>query len=90
MTYSEKESAAKKQVAISAVSYFVSQGANHVTLSLTSITARMTVFCETFEEAQEYEQQSSIFMLDGTLRQIRELPITDDEIIYTLELDWLP
>lgn len=90
MKYSEKEIAARKQVAIAAVSYYASQGDIHVTLSLSTVTANMTVYGETMEEVLEYERQSSTFILDGTSRQIREIPISDNETFYSLNIDWLP
>lgn len=88
--YSEKEKSARKQVAIVAVSYFTNQGVQHISLSLSTFTAKMTIFCKSKKEAEDYEKESNTFILEGTIRQIRELSLSENEIIYTLDIDWIP
>lgn len=89
MKYSEKEIAARKQMAMAAANFFVNEGFEHVTVSLTRIRADVTLFLDSAALLSAAEQQCKPFMIDGASTNIGECITAVGNHYYYLELDWL-
>lgn len=89
MKYSEKEIAARKQVAMCAGNFFVTAGYRHVTLSLTTTMAEVTLFLDSADEVTAAEQLSKPFMIDGASRETGEGCTAVGDHYYYMTLEWL-
>ena len=89
MKYSEKEIAARKQMAMAAANYLINQGFRHVTVSITRIRAEVTLFFDSADEATEAEQLSKPFIIDGASSEIGNGGTAAGDHYYYLELEWL-
>lgn len=89
MKYSEKEIAARKQIAMAAGNFFVSEGFRHVTISMTRNGADVTLFLDFADEVIAAEQLSKPFMLDGASRRSEEGCTSAGDHYYYLTLEWL-
>ena len=89
MKYSEKEIAARKQMAMCAGNFFVTAGYRHVTISLTTIRAEVTLFLDSADEVTVAEQLSKPFMIDGASTESGEGCTAAGNHYYYLELEWL-
>ena len=89
MKYTEKEIAARKQMAMAAANFFVNEGFEHVTVSITRIRAEVTLFLDTAGLLSVAEQQSKPFLIDGVSKETGEGPTAGDNHDYYMELEWL-
>lgn len=89
MKYSEKETAARKQMAMAAANFFVNEGFEHVTVSITRISAEVTLYFDTEAYRSCAEQLSKPFMIDGASTQVGEGCTAVGNHYYYLELEWL-
>lgn len=89
MKYSEKEMAARKQMAMAAANFFVNEGFVHVTVSITRIRAEVTVFLDSTDLLSAAEHQSMPFMIDGASRESGEGVTAVGDHYYYLTLEWL-
>lgn len=89
MKYSEKETAARKQMAMAAANFFVNEGFEHVTVSITRIRAEVTLFLDSAALLSAAEQQSKPFQIDGTSTNTGEGRTAVGDHYYYLELEWL-
>ena len=89
MKYSEKEIAARKQMAMAAANFFVNEGFEHVTGSITRIRAEVTLFLDSAVLLRVAEQQSIPFLIDGVGMKSGEDTTEYDNRFYYMELNWL-
>ena len=89
MKYTEKEIAARKQMAMAAANFFVNEGFEHVTVSITRIRAEVTLFLDTAGLLSVAEQQSKPFLIDGVSKETGEGTTAGDNHYYYMELEWL-
>ena len=89
MKYSEKEIAARKQIAMTAANFFVNEGFNHVTMSITRIRAEVTLFLDFSASLEVAKQLSKPFMIDGAAMEAGEGITEGDNHYYYLTLEWL-
>lgn len=89
MKYSEKEIAARKQMAMAAANFFVNGGFEHVTVSITRIRAEVTLFLDSSALLSAAEQQCKPFMIDGASQVSGEDNAGVDNHYYYLTLEWL-
>ena len=89
MKYSNQEIAARKQVAMSAANFYVTAGFRHVTMSITTTHAEVTLFLDKRDELEEAIQMSKPFMLDGTSRESDKGTTSVGDNYYYLTLEWL-
>lgn len=89
MKYSEKEMAARKQMAMAAANFFVNEGFDHVMVSITRIRAEVTLFLDSAALLSAAEQQCKPFMIDGASTEVGEDCTADGNYYYYLELEWL-
>ena len=89
MKYSEKEMTARKQIAMAAANFFVNEGFEHVTVSITRIRAEVTLFLDSAALLSAAEQQSIPFLIDGVGMKSGEGTTEHDNHYYYMELEWL-
>lgn len=89
MKYSEKEMAARKQMAMAAANFFVNEAFVHVTVSITRIRAEVTVFLDSTDLLSAAEHQSKPFMIDGASTKSGEGCTAVGDHYYYLTLEWL-
>lgn len=81
--------AARKQMAMAAANFFVNEGFEHVTVSITRTRAEVTLFFDSEALRSAAEQQSKLFMMDGASREVGEDCTKIGGHYYYLELEWL-
>lgn len=89
MNYSEKEMAARKQIAMAAANFFVNEGFEHVTKSITRTRAYVTLFFDSAALLSAAKQQCNPFMIDGASQEYDEGITESDDHYYYLTLEWL-
>lgn len=89
MKYSEKEMAARKQMAMAAANFFVNEGFEHVTASITRIRVEVTLFFDSEDLRSAAEHQSKPFMIDGASTKVGEGCTNIGDHYYYLKLEWL-
>ena len=89
MKYSEKEIAARKQIAMAAANFFVNEGFEHVTVSITRNRAEVTLFLDSAVLLSAAEEQCKPFMIDGASMKSGEGCTANYGQYYYLELEWL-
>lgn len=89
MKYSEKEIAARKQIAMAAANFLINQGFVHVTVSITRIRAEVTSFFDSAALLSAAKQQVMPFMIDGASLYSKEDFTEKGDHFYYLTLEWL-
>lgn len=89
MKYSEKEMTARKQIAMAAANFFVNEGFEHVTVSITRIRAEVTLFLDSAALLSAAKQQVMPFMIDGSAMESGENCTDVGNHYYYLTLEWL-
>lgn len=89
MKYSEKEMSARKQMAMAAANFFVNEGFEHVTVTITRIRAEVTLFLDSTDLLAAAEHQSKPFMIDGASTKVCEGCTAVGDHFYYIELNWL-
>ena len=74
---------------MAAANFFVNEGFEHVTVSITRTRAEVTLFLDSAALLSAAEQQSKPFMLDGTSMKSGEGCTGVYGQYYYLELEWL-
>ena len=89
MKYSEKEMAARKQMAMAAANFLINQGFVHVTVSITRTRAEVTSFFDSAVLHSAAEQQIKPFMIEGAALKAGEDTTAVGDHFYYLTLEWL-
>ena len=89
MKYSEKEIAARKQMAMAAANFFVNEGFDNVEVSITRIRAEVTLFLDSASLLSAAEHQIKPFMIDGASQESGEGNTGVYGHYYYLTLEWL-
>ena len=89
MKYSEKEIAARKQLAMAAANFFVNEGFDHVTVSITRTRAEVTQLRDFSDELEAAKKQVQPFIIDGASQKTGEDTTECGGHFYYLEMEWL-
>ena len=88
MKYTDNnEIVARKQLAISAATFLVVAGFEHVTMTITSISAEVTMFADTEEEVKDAVKKCQPFIIDGAGYTFNKGYVNRD--FYYVTMTWL-
>lgn len=89
MKYTNNEIVARKQLAIAASTYLVVAGFDHVTMSITTYSADVTVFTDTEEQVKDAAKKCRPFIPDGAGYSIKKSHTEGRGDFYYLTIEWL-
>lgn len=88
MKYTDNnEIVARKQLAIAAATFLVVAGFEHVTMTITSVSAEVTMFADTEEEVKDAVKKCRPFLPDGAGYTFNKGYVNRE--FYYVTMEWL-